>query len=141
MCFSMHLSNKLIICMDCPCAYSFNCKNLKRMNEERWNLESLNEDLVFFVLIAFGMDIPNRKEESSYAYIQVKDPSDTQGVGLKALLLLHLMFSTGEAPCVGDIPQIPPSLKPLTLGMPPPLGFQVQGKVPEWGHSQIRGLE
>ncbi len=69
MCFSMHLSNKLIICMDCPCAYSFNCKNLKRMNEERWNLESLNEDLVFFVLIAFGMDIPNRKEESSYAYI------------------------------------------------------------------------
>lgn len=55
--------------MDCPCAYSLNCKNLKRMNEERWNLESLNEDLVFFVLIALGMNIPSRKEESSYAYI------------------------------------------------------------------------
>jgi hypothetical protein len=76
-----------------------------------------------------GMNIPSRKEESSYAYIQVKDPFDSQGVGLKALPLLHLMFSMGEAPWAwawaGDIPKIPPSLKPLTLGKPPPLGFQV----------------
>jgi hypothetical protein len=39
------------------------------MNEERWNLESMNEDLVFLVLIALGMNIPSRKKESSYAYI------------------------------------------------------------------------
>jgi hypothetical protein len=30
----------------------------------------------------------------------VKDPSDSQGVGVKALPLLNLMFSMGEAPWV-----------------------------------------
>lgn len=36
-----------------------------------------------------GMNIPSREDESSYAYIQVKDPFDSQGVGLKALPLSY----------------------------------------------------